>query len=127
LPLWVTAEAVPLTHKLELGAVVKLPPLEVPQTPFTVASVREAEQEALVPVLMPKQVQLTGAPPAAGKVGLEGLAVPTAHNVSVPKEVAVAGYVLFAVPHTPLAFTVIGILQAWPNRVPECTMLQSKL
>ncbi len=66
--------------------------LAEPQTPFNGvgAASRVAEQPALLPPLEPRQVQLE-LPPAEGKLGDAGLALPTEQIESEPYDVEVEG------------------------------------
>jgi hypothetical protein len=58
-PLPLTDDAVPVVQRLAVGAAVRSAPLLLPQAPL-VAVTRLAEQLAVVPVLMPAQVQFHG-------------------------------------------------------------------
>ena len=52
-----TADAVPELQRLAVGAIARFAPLLLPQPPFTI---KAAEQESVVPVFAPLQVQLHG-------------------------------------------------------------------
>jgi len=100
-----TAEAVPIEQRFVVGADVTLAPSLEPQTPSKDLS---AVQLALVPELIPLQVQETELP-AAGKEGIE-LILPVAQNVSSPpKLVSSLSYVFAAVPQVPLTIVAKAI------------------
>jgi hypothetical protein len=69
---------------------------------------------ALEPPFEPVQTQPTVLP-LAGKSGLAGLAVPAEHNVTLPKKVAVAAYVLAAVPQAPFIGAVTAVMLKYPS------------
>jgi hypothetical protein len=62
-PLPLTAEAVPVLHRLVVGADARVMPLDEPQTPFTGDGLSCAEHEAVVPPLEPAHDQLHGPAP----------------------------------------------------------------
>jgi hypothetical protein len=93
-PVPLTADAVPVLHRLALGAELTATSLAAPQTPFTGAGATEAEQDALVPPLRPPHDQLHGPLP------LTLDAVPVAQR---PMAGAVLTATPFDAPHAPFA------------------------
>jgi hypothetical protein len=89
----VTADADPALQRFAVGADGTGIPLAVPQAPFTGVGVKEAEQDAVVPPLLPAQVQLNGPVPVTTD------AVPAWHKLAVG---ALEKLMPFDVPQAPL-------------------------
>jgi len=70
-----TVEAVPVLHRLVVGADGRVMPLEEPQAPFTGGGLSCAEQVAVVPPLEPEQLQDQGPEPLTAE------AVPVLHRL----------------------------------------------
>jgi hypothetical protein len=104
-PAPVMAEGVPALQRPVDGALVAVAPLAGPHTPLVPAGggVLLAEQIALLPPLVPAQIQ------PQGPVPLMAEAVPVEHR---PVVGAVATVVPFAGPHTPLVATAAGVVFA---------------
>lgn len=88
-----TDDAVPVVHKLVVGALVRLAPLDEPHTPFTTAT---AEHWALVPLLLPAHVQIQGPVPTTED------AAPEVHKLVVGALVRLAP---LDEPHAPFTAT----------------------
>jgi hypothetical protein len=89
----VTEVAVPVVQRLVLGALLTATPLAEPQTPLTGVGVLLAEQEEVVPPLLPSQLQLQGPVPVTE------VALPAVQRLVVG---ALLTVLLLAVPQAPL-------------------------
>lgn len=91
-PKSVTAEAAPELHRLVVGALLNSAPLAAPHAPLSANC--DAAHEAVVPPLLPLQLQVHVPPPATED------AVPALHN---PELGAVLAATPFAAPQAPFA------------------------
>src|SRR4051812_40688030 len=62
-PVPLVAEAEPLLHKFDVGALLTAVPLAAPQLPLMSVTASGAEQEASLPPLVPRQLQVQGPVP----------------------------------------------------------------
>jgi hypothetical protein len=98
-PLPFTADAVPTEHSPVAGAALSDAPFADPHTPLVSACARFAEHCAVVPLLLPAQLQFHGPVPVTAE------AVPALHRLAVG---ALATVVPPALPYTP--FTGGGVV-----------------
>ncbi len=76
-PVPLTAEAAPALQRPVVGTLVRSAPFDVPQLPLTAAGRSGAEQLAVVPPLLPAQLQLHGPLPLTAE------AIPAEHKLLV--------------------------------------------
>jgi hypothetical protein len=113
-PLPETLEALPAEHRLLEGAEVTSVPLALPQAPLTAALLTGAEHCAVVPRLVPAQLQDHGPAPET----LD--AVPAEHKFLVGFEVTATSSALPQLPLTDLRCAAAGVLPAsMPKSVGE--------
>jgi hypothetical protein len=62
-PMPATAEAVPVVHRLVVGLLLRLSPFDDPHAPLTVTGLRDAVHCAVLPPLLPAQLQFHGPVP----------------------------------------------------------------
>ena len=98
-----TVEALPMLHRLVVGAPVTATPLAEPQVPLMAVCFSGAEQLALVPPLEPRQLQAQGPEPVMDEV------VPVLQRLVVG---AVLTATLLAGPHWPLTGGGGGVVPA---------------
>jgi len=106
-PLPVTREAVPVWHKLVVGAVRASLPLALPQLPLTFSN---ALQLAVLPPLLPAQLHAQGPLPVTRE------AVPVLHKLVVG---AVRASLLLAVPQAPFTLLLAVLLAGVVSGVME--------
>ena len=92
-PLPATADAVPALQRLAVGAALADAPFALPHAPFTAGGGATAEQVAVVPPLLPTQLQIQGPLPVTA------VAVPALQRFAVGALVMSAP---FEEPHAPL-------------------------
>lgn len=99
-------DVIPEEHRLMVGTIVNVPPLLLPQTPFTF---RFARHVASLPPLLPKQVQLQGP-------------VPVTFDVAPDEQRFVDGALIkllpFAKPQFPLTCRVATQFSEVPESIP---------
>ena len=110
-PVPLMVEAVPVLHRLEVGAVATVVPLALPHTPFTGAGVFAAEHCAVVPPFDPAQLHVHGPVPVTTE------AVPVEQRLVVGMLLTV---VPLALPQTPLIATGVDAVFAEQDAVVPC-------
>jgi hypothetical protein len=103
-PAPLTAEAVPVVHRLAVGLVERVAPFEEPQAPLTgvEATTFLAVQAAVVPPFAPAQLHVQGPAPATAD------AVPVAHRLALGTLASVAP---FEAPQAPLTAAGGGVVE----------------
>jgi hypothetical protein len=121
-PLPETAVAVPVVHRLVVGALVTLVPLAAPHAPLTTVVLLLAVQNAVAPEPLPEQDQLQGPVPDTA------VAVPATQR---PVVGALATVVSSAAPHSPLTTEMLlapALQEAVvPPGLPEQLQVQGSL